>query len=170
MDAMRLFREKSLQEIQEIAFEIGMLGQYGLDINHPKEGPGPAGAAGEDLFGAAAHLHQSPAEGYPCTRGSPGGLDCVGEDGKGQAEPKGLQDLHLTEMTSWHEGDRTRHPPGAPERWMPRRPGRSPGRARQRGLEPPPRRCIILCRLNSIITTQRRIFVDHLTKVLINVK
>jgi hypothetical protein len=105
MDAMRLFREKSLQEIQEIAFEIGMLGQYGLDINHPKEGPGPAGAAGEDLFGAAAHLHQSPAEGYPCTRGSPGGLDCVGEDGKGQAEPKGLQDLHLTEMTSWHEGD-----------------------------------------------------------------
>ena len=37
MDAMRLFREKSLQEIQEIAFEIGMLGQYGLDINDSQE-------------------------------------------------------------------------------------------------------------------------------------
>ena len=27
---------KSLQEIQEITFEIGMLGQYGLDINDPR--------------------------------------------------------------------------------------------------------------------------------------
>jgi hypothetical protein len=27
---------KSLQEIQEITFEIGMLGKYGLDINDPK--------------------------------------------------------------------------------------------------------------------------------------
>jgi len=37
-DAMRLFRGKSLQEIQiqEITFEIGMLGKYGLDINDPK--------------------------------------------------------------------------------------------------------------------------------------
>jgi hypothetical protein len=51
MDAMRLFREKSLQEIQEIAFEIGMLGQYGLDINHPKEGPGPAALPGR-IFSA----------------------------------------------------------------------------------------------------------------------
>jgi tetratricopeptide (TPR) repeat protein len=37
LDAMRLFREKSLQEVQEITFEIGMLGQYGLDINDPQE-------------------------------------------------------------------------------------------------------------------------------------
>ena len=28
---------KSLQEIQEIAFEIDMLGKYGLDINDPQE-------------------------------------------------------------------------------------------------------------------------------------
>ena len=35
--AMRLFRGKSLQEIQEITFEIGMLGKYGLDINDPQE-------------------------------------------------------------------------------------------------------------------------------------
>jgi len=28
---------KLLQEIQEITFEIGMLGQYGPDINDPKE-------------------------------------------------------------------------------------------------------------------------------------
>ena len=34
---MRLFRGKSLQEIQEITFEIGMLGRYGLDINDPTE-------------------------------------------------------------------------------------------------------------------------------------
>ena len=37
LDAMRLFRGKSRQEIQEITFEIGMLGKYGLDINDPQE-------------------------------------------------------------------------------------------------------------------------------------
>lgn len=37
LDALRLFRGKSLQEIQEITFEIGMLGKYGLDINDPQE-------------------------------------------------------------------------------------------------------------------------------------
>ena len=34
---MRLFRWKLLQEIQEITFEIGILGKYGLDINDPQE-------------------------------------------------------------------------------------------------------------------------------------
>ena len=34
---LRLFRRKSLEEVQEIAFEIGMLGQYVLDINDIKE-------------------------------------------------------------------------------------------------------------------------------------
>ena len=33
LDALRLFRGKSLQEIQEITFEVGMLGKYGLNIN-----------------------------------------------------------------------------------------------------------------------------------------
>jgi tetratricopeptide (TPR) repeat protein len=37
LDALRLFRGKSLQEIQEITFEIGILGKYGLDINDPQE-------------------------------------------------------------------------------------------------------------------------------------
>jgi hypothetical protein len=37
LDAMRLLCGKSLQEIQEITFEIGMLGKYGLDINDPQE-------------------------------------------------------------------------------------------------------------------------------------
>jgi len=39
LDALRLFRDrgKSLQEIQEITFEISMLGKYGLDINDPRE-------------------------------------------------------------------------------------------------------------------------------------
>ena len=34
---MRLFRGKSPEEIQEVTFEIGMLGQHGLDINDPRE-------------------------------------------------------------------------------------------------------------------------------------
>ena len=33
LDALRLFRGKSLEEIREITFEIGMLGRHGLDIN-----------------------------------------------------------------------------------------------------------------------------------------
>ncbi len=37
LDALRLFRGKSLDEVREIAFEIGMLGKHGLDINDPKE-------------------------------------------------------------------------------------------------------------------------------------
>ena len=35
LDALRLFREKSLQEIQEITFEIGMLGQRGAGHQRP---------------------------------------------------------------------------------------------------------------------------------------
>jgi hypothetical protein len=31
------------------------------------------------------------------------------EEGVGQGEQKGLQDLHLTEMASWREGDKTRN-------------------------------------------------------------
>ena len=46
LDAMRLFRGKSLEEVREIAFEIGMLGQYGLDINDPKEAEAEAEASG----------------------------------------------------------------------------------------------------------------------------
>jgi hypothetical protein len=37
LDAMRMFSGKSLEEIKEITFEIGMLGQHGLDINDPQE-------------------------------------------------------------------------------------------------------------------------------------
>jgi len=37
LDAMRLFAGKTLDEVREIAFEIGLQGQYGLDINDPKE-------------------------------------------------------------------------------------------------------------------------------------
>jgi tetratricopeptide (TPR) repeat protein len=37
LDAMRLFRGRPLEEIREISFEIGMLGQHGLDINDPRE-------------------------------------------------------------------------------------------------------------------------------------
>jgi len=37
LDAMRLFRGRPLEEVREIAFEIGILGQHGLDINDPKE-------------------------------------------------------------------------------------------------------------------------------------
>ena len=37
LDAMRQFSGKSLEEVREIAFEIEMLGQHGLDINDPRE-------------------------------------------------------------------------------------------------------------------------------------
>ncbi len=37
LDALKLFKDRSLQEVKEITFEIGMLGRYGLDINDPKE-------------------------------------------------------------------------------------------------------------------------------------
>ena len=37
LDAMRLFAGKTLDEVREVAFEIGLQGQYGLDINDPKE-------------------------------------------------------------------------------------------------------------------------------------
>ncbi len=37
MDAMRLFAVKKLDEVREVAFEIGLQGQYSLDINDPKE-------------------------------------------------------------------------------------------------------------------------------------
>jgi hypothetical protein len=57
LDALRLFRGKSLQEIREITFEIGMLGRYGLDINDPLVQPRPAIAAGEALLRAGAGVH-----------------------------------------------------------------------------------------------------------------
>lgn len=37
LDAMKMFKSKSLEEIKEITFEIGMLGRYGLDINDASE-------------------------------------------------------------------------------------------------------------------------------------
>ncbi len=37
LGALHLFRGKSLDEVREIAFEIGMLGQHGLNINDPQE-------------------------------------------------------------------------------------------------------------------------------------
>ena len=37
LDAMRLFAGKKLDEVREVAFEIVLLGQHGLDINDPKE-------------------------------------------------------------------------------------------------------------------------------------
>ena len=57
LDALRLFRDKSLQEIQEITFEIGMLGKYWLDINDSQESHVLPGAAGEGILSAAADLH-----------------------------------------------------------------------------------------------------------------
>ncbi len=33
LDALRIFKGKSLEEIKDISFEIGMLGRHGLDIN-----------------------------------------------------------------------------------------------------------------------------------------
>ena len=57
LDAMQMVRGRLLQEIQEITFEVGMLGKYGLDIDDPPENACSAGAAGKGLLSAAAHLH-----------------------------------------------------------------------------------------------------------------
>jgi hypothetical protein len=46
LDALRLFRGKSLEAVREIAFEIGMPGQYELDINDPKEAEAEASGFG----------------------------------------------------------------------------------------------------------------------------
>lgn len=37
LDAMKLFRGRSMDQVREITFEIGMLGRQGLDINDPQE-------------------------------------------------------------------------------------------------------------------------------------
>ena len=57
LDAMRLFAGKTLDEVREVAFEIGLQGQYGLDINDPQGDPCPAVASGEDLLRPGAAVH-----------------------------------------------------------------------------------------------------------------
>jgi hypothetical protein len=57
LDALRLFRGMSLQEIQEITFEIGMLGKYGLDINDSQESHVLRALQREGLLGAGAAVH-----------------------------------------------------------------------------------------------------------------
>jgi len=77
--------------------------------------------------GREAAMRDGPGRGRgPQAPGLAGGPECVGDE-EGQAEPEGLQDLHLTEMASWRGGGKTRRPPGAPGRWMPRKPARRPG-------------------------------------------
>ena len=49
---------KSLEEVREITFEIGMLGAVWAGHQRPQGDPCPAGAAGKDLLGAAAGVHQ----------------------------------------------------------------------------------------------------------------
>jgi len=46
-DALRLFCWKSLHEVQEITFEIGIQGQHGLDINDRRKTRRLERAAGE---------------------------------------------------------------------------------------------------------------------------
>jgi len=54
LDALRLFLSKSTEEIREIAFEIGLLGQYGLDINDPGSLMSCVWSAGENLLCSGA--------------------------------------------------------------------------------------------------------------------
>jgi hypothetical protein len=49
---MRLFRGKSLQEIRDITFEIGMQEQYGLDIKRPQGDTRSAGCSPGRTFSA----------------------------------------------------------------------------------------------------------------------
>ena len=57
LDALRLFRGKSPEEIREISFDIGMLGRHGLDINDPQETHVLRVLPGMGVLGAGAGLH-----------------------------------------------------------------------------------------------------------------
>ena len=54
--ARRLFRRKSLQEIREIAFEIGMLGQHAQDESDPRRRTSCGLLAGESDKQLSFHL------------------------------------------------------------------------------------------------------------------
>lgn len=87
LDAMQLFRGMSLEEVREIAFEIGILGRYELDINKTQGDPCPAVAAREDPLrsGTAVHHVRRLQEDRAGDRyrGGPGqGVGDVGEVGK----------------------------------------------------------------------------------------
>ena len=49
---------KSLQEVREIIFEIGMLGQYGMDINDPRRDTF-CGHCRDGLLGAGVAVHHA---------------------------------------------------------------------------------------------------------------
>jgi hypothetical protein len=55
--ARRLFRGKSLKEVREIAFEIGMQGKYMHDINDFQQSHVLRALLGEELLGAGAVVH-----------------------------------------------------------------------------------------------------------------
>jgi len=50
---------KSLEEVREISLEIGMLGQYGLDINDIKETHVLRALTGEDILCAGSAVHHA---------------------------------------------------------------------------------------------------------------
>ena len=108
---------------------------------------------------AANRRCQSPAEGCPCAFGSQGSMGAVRRSGcgprrrprpsssrpgprtltvwgwKSQSDDEGLKDLYMLDSPQ-AQGRQDGRPPGAPERWMPRLPGRRPGRGSRRRLEP----------------------------------
>jgi hypothetical protein len=60
LDAMRLFHGRPLEEIREIAFEIGMLGQQGLDINDLKSNNILRSLPGKDVMVYLAQQYERP--------------------------------------------------------------------------------------------------------------
>ena len=78
---------KSLEEIREISFEIGMLGTYGLDINDPQEThvlqalPGRTFSALQLICIICGLQEDRAGDGY--RGGARGGVGDGGEAGKG---------------------------------------------------------------------------------------
>lgn len=54
--AWRLFRRRALEEVREIAFEIGMLGKHAQDINDPRRATSCGLLAGEGDKQLSLHL------------------------------------------------------------------------------------------------------------------
>jgi hypothetical protein len=57
LEALWLFRGKSLEVVREIAFEIGMLGQYGLDEAIQRRRMSSGLLSGKGFFGSGATVH-----------------------------------------------------------------------------------------------------------------
>jgi hypothetical protein len=79
-----------------------------MSINAPPMAAAHLPAAREKALRLQQKMNRPWRRRSPQAPGQAGGSERVGE-GVGQREPEGFRDLHLTEMASWREGDKTRN-------------------------------------------------------------